>query len=145
MKREKPFVDEAAFTKWAIQVAHTHGWKVARFHRLPTRGGAWRTPVGADAAGFPDLTCVRERLLFAELKIAPNKPTVDQVDWLERLHEGGVEAYVWNDRQLEEIERTFATVITPKRMARLTLAADGDIDHAAAVGKLLAQKEGGAA
>jgi hypothetical protein len=93
----------------------------------------WRTPVGADGKGFPDLTLVRERLVFAELKIAPGKPNVDQQRWLDKLAAAGCEAYCWTDRKLEAIEETQHAAITPAQLARMTLACDGDIDQARAI------------
>lgn len=132
---EKLFKTEAEFSKRVIKLAHDYGWTVARFHRLPTAHGnrdtpQWRTPVGADGKGFPDLTLVRERLIFAELKLAPGKPNVDQQRWLDKLSSAGCEAYCWNDRNLDKIEATLRAAFTPSRLARMTLACDGDINHA---------------
>jgi len=143
--RERLFKNEAEFTKWLTEQAHKEEWMVARFHRLPTPGpgGQWRTPVGADGKGWPDLILVRERVIAAELKIAPNKPDVNQLRWIEALREAGLETYVWTDRMCDEIVRTLTVQLDPQRMARLLLAADGDIDHSVSVAKLLATKEGG--
>ena len=136
---EKLFRSEAEFSKHVIKLAHEYGWTVARFHRLPVpRNGKtqWRTPVGADGKGFPDLTLVRERLLFAELKLAPGKPDVNQQAWLDKLTAAGCEAYCWNDRGLDQIEETLRIAITPSQLARLTLACDGDIDHAREIARM---------
>ena len=143
MKHDKPFPKERDFTRWVIDVASSYGWKCAHFGNTVK---IVRRPEGAvvipdrDAAGFPDLICVRERLLCAELKLAPNKPTANQIAWIEALREAGVETHVWNDRQLDQITAVFRTVIEPKRMARLLLATDGDVDHSVLVGQLLAQQ-----
>jgi hypothetical protein len=133
---EKLFRTEAEFSKAVIKLAHDYGWTVSRFHRLPVpRDGKmqWRTPVGADGKGFPDLTLVRERLIFAELKLAPGKPNVDQQRWLDKLASAGCEAYCWTDRILDQIEETLHAAITPTQLARMTLACDGDIDQARAI------------
>jgi hypothetical protein len=45
--------------------------------------------------GYPDLTMVRERVVFAELKVGRAKVTHAQTRWLERLQRAGAEAYVW--------------------------------------------------
>ena len=38
-------------------------------------------------AGFPDMVMVRERIIFAELKVGYNKISDDQAKWLNRLSE----------------------------------------------------------
>jgi hypothetical protein len=146
VKHEKPFQNEREFARWFTACAVQQGWKVAHFGntvKWVRRKEEWTVIPDSDAAGFPDMICVRERLLVAELKLAPRKPTAKQVDWLEALNEAGVETHVWSDRQLPEIERCLATRIEPKRMARLYLASDGNVDHSVAVAHLLALKEGG--
>ncbi len=145
-KKERPFRTEREFTRWFIECALFHDWKVAHFGntiKFVRRGDQAVAIPDKDAAGFPDMVCVRERLLCAELKLAPNKPTATQVDWIESLRDAGVEMHVWNDRQLEEIEQTLATKIDPRRLARLFVATDGDMEHSVAVAKLLEQKERG--
>jgi hypothetical protein len=143
---ERLFKNEREFTRWFTEHAVAHGWKVAHFGntvKWVRRKDEWTVIPDADAAGFPDLVCARERLLVAELKIAPNKPTAKQIDWLEALNEAGVETHVWTDRQVDEIERVLRTQIEPKRMARLYLASDGNVNHSVAVAQLLAHTEGG--
>jgi hypothetical protein len=49
--------------------------------------------------GYPDLTMVRERVVFAELKVGRAKVTHAQTRWLERLQRAGAEAYVWRGPQ----------------------------------------------
>lgn len=137
---EKLFRTEAEFSKHVIKLAHEYGWTVARFHRLPVpRDGKtqWRTPVGADGKGFPDLTLVRERLLYAELKIAPNKPDVNQQGWLDRLASAGCEVYCWTDRDLDRITATLRCAVTPIQLARLTIACNGDITHAREIAQMV--------
>lgn len=136
----KVFKTEAEFSKHVIKLAHDYGWKVARFHRMPVpREGKtqWRTPVGADGKGYPDLTLVRERLLFAELKLRPNKPDVNQQRWHDWLTSAGCEAYVWNDGMLDEIEHLLRLALTPKSYARMLLACDGDVDQARDISRMV--------
>ena len=148
---QPPFSKEKDFLRWVTAKAEEHGWRTAHFGasvNIVQRGA--NDPRGPGkivipdkgAAGFPDLICVRERLLFAELKLTPNKPTANQLAWIESIREAGVEMHVWNDRMLEEIERTFKTVIDPRRLARLYIAADGDMEHSVAVARLIASADG---
>lgn len=148
---QPPFTKEKEFLRWVVNEAEERGWKVAhigasvnivqRAESDPRGPGKIVIP-DKGTAGFPDLVMVRERLLCAELKLTPNKPTGNQINWLEALNEAGIETHVWTDRQLELIQRTLDTRIDPTRMARLFLASDGDIDHSVAVAQLIANKEG---
>ena len=60
---------EDGFLGWIIDQAQWSGWTVAHFPPARTEQG-WRTAVAADGAGFPDLTLVRDRIIFAEVKSA---------------------------------------------------------------------------
>ena len=72
------------------------GWRV--FHTQPARTNTgWRTPVAYDGAGFVDLLLVRDRVLFAELKVGRNRPSAAQASWLEALTAAGAAAHVWTD------------------------------------------------
>lgn len=100
----------------AIETAHVYGWKVAHFRSVPVKRGSrilWETPVQADGKGFPDLCMVRERVLFAELKVGRNKPSSAQEDWLSLLRLAGVEAYLW--READWLDGTIPEVL--KRVA----------------------------
>lgn len=57
------------------------------------------------AGGYPDLTLVRDRVVFAELKRAGKQPEPDQVEWLDALAGGGAEVYLWRLSDYEEIKR----------------------------------------
>src|SRR3990167_8846518 len=102
---------EAQFSAQIIDLAHYLGYTVAHFR--PARGikngkETWRTPVGADGKGFPDLVLVRPgndplvpgpkregRLIFAELKRPPNQLSPEQEAWLELLKETPAKVYLW--------------------------------------------------
>lgn len=73
-------------------VATMLGW--TSYHTLRSRGSR---------SGYPDRTCVRERIIFAELKREKTKPTPDQVEWLDRLAAAGGEVYLWRPSDLDEI------------------------------------------
>ncbi len=56
--------------------------------------------------GYPDLAMVKEktgRLVYAELKVAKNRPTPAQEMWLAALKKSGVEVYVWYPEDFPEI------------------------------------------
>jgi hypothetical protein len=95
-------VNEKQFTEQVIDLAHLNGWRVAHFTQVQVRPGVWITPVKADGKGFPDLVLVRDRVIYAELKVGTSL-RVDQVLWLERLRDAGQETYVWKPRDLDEI------------------------------------------
>ena len=82
-----------------IETARIYSWKVAHFRSVPVKRGPrviWETPVQADGAGFPDLVLVRERVIFAELKVGYNKLSPRQEDWLNWLgRDAGAECYIW--------------------------------------------------
>lgn len=114
MKRQRP---EAAFQKAVTQFARLHGWRVASFRAgRVMRGGVekYETPVGADGRGWPDLVCIHEKrklIIVCELKAGRNKPTPEQTRWLLAFEAAGVPAYIWCERDWDEIE----TVLGVKR------------------------------
>lgn len=76
-----------------VQLAHTYQWSVAHF---PTANpeGRFRTVVAADAAGWPDLTLLRERLIFFECKAPKGYLRPSQASWIDGLLKAGCEAYI---------------------------------------------------
>jgi hypothetical protein len=87
---------ERDWQQTVVEAARALGWRVAHFRPARTAHG-WRTPVAADAAGFPDLVLVRSpRVLFVELKTERGRLRGEQEAWLEALGGcAGVEAFVW--------------------------------------------------
>lgn len=84
-----------------IEAMHRHGWMVAHFYTVPViKGGKtiWMTPAQADGKGFPDIVAVRERVIFVELKVHPNKPSDAQNTWGHKLAHAGAEIHLWTDR-----------------------------------------------
>ena len=82
-----PVLSEKAFMAAIVRLATTHGWKV--YHPFDSR---------KSAPGYPDLTMARsgEPVLFAELKIGSEKPTLEQEHWLTTLrHALHTEVYLW--------------------------------------------------
>lgn len=66
------------------------------------------------APGWPDVTLVRERVVYAELKREGGKATPAQLQWIERLRGAGQEVYLWTPANWEEI----AEVLTGLRVVR---------------------------
>jgi len=77
------------------ELAKLFGWRV--YHPAFSLNPAER--------GYPDLTLVRERIVFAELKTDTGKVTTSQEEWIVALKNAGVEVYVWRPYQLEEIAK----------------------------------------
>lgn len=104
-------VSERDFTKQVVEVARRFGWLVVHF--LPARVGAQGRPVTAflgDGKGFFDIVAIRERVLFAELKIPPNRQTTEQLIWEKQALNAGAEVHVWTPADYDLIVRTFAGV-----------------------------------
>ncbi len=78
-------------------VAAATGWTT--YHTLRSRGSR---------SGYPDRTCVRERILYVELKREKTRPTPEQAEWLDRLAAAGGEVYLWLPSDLEEAGRILA-------------------------------------
>lgn len=77
---------EAQLQAAIIDAAHIGGWRVAHFRKVQTPGG-WRTPVGADGKGFPDLVLAHPArgVIFAELKTDEGQLKPDQRKWRDSL------------------------------------------------------------
>jgi len=91
----KPRLSEAAFQKNVVQLARARGWIVAHFRASLNQRGQWQTAVSGDGAGYPDLTLVRERVLFVELKAEDGRVRPEQRVWLCALASAGVDVFVW--------------------------------------------------
>lgn len=79
-----------------LQTARIFGWRVAHFRPAQTKHG-WRTAVGGDGAGFPDLVLVRDRVVFVELKVGRNTLAAEQAEWARYLELAGAEFHVWTE------------------------------------------------
>lgn len=90
-------ITERELTGQLLELTRLTGFK--RYH-------TWRSK--HSAAGYPDETLVRERLIFLELKTEKGKLTDDQRDWLRALIAAGVEVYVLRPRHLEQIAHVLA-------------------------------------
>jgi hypothetical protein len=88
---------EREFQAEVIRIAKMLGW--THFH--PYR--STKSP-----AGYPDLTLIRDRVMFAELKTDTGRLTDAQKEWIRRLHQAGAEVHVWRPRDLQQIAETLA-------------------------------------
>ena len=75
---------EAEFQRSVIELAELLGWTA--YH-------PWISV--RSAGGYPDLTLVRDRVVWAELKRAGGKLSPAQVQWRSLLERAGAEIYVW--------------------------------------------------
>jgi hypothetical protein len=82
------------------------GWRVAHFRPGLNARGKWQTAVAGDGVGFPDLVLVRGSiLLFIELKVGRNKPSEEQIAWIEALNKTPAGAIIFYPHHWPEIER----------------------------------------
>lgn len=96
-------ITEANFLKQVIDLAHLMGWRAAHFRHALQRDGKYITPVQADGAGFPDLVLVRERVIWAELKVKGRRLSDAQKEWKRAILEARGEYYIWEDSDFDDI------------------------------------------
>lgn len=96
-------ITEKELTTQLVDIARMTGWR--RYH-------TWRSK--HSAAGYPDETLVRERLIFVELKTEKGKLSDDQRDWLRALLAANAETYVIRPRNLEQIAAILASRRDPQ-------------------------------
>lgn len=101
-------ISEREFQAQVVTLAEMLGWTVNHVRRsIGGKKQGWVT--ATTLKGWPDLTLIRPpRLVFAELKVKPNKVEPDQEKVLTLLRcVPGVDVYVWYPEQLEtDILRT---------------------------------------
>ena len=87
-------MSERELQDWIVAAARLLGWRIAHFRPAWTEKG-WRTAGSYDAQGWPDLVLVRDRVVYAEIKLERGRLSAAQDAWLEVLREAGQEVYVW--------------------------------------------------
>jgi len=97
-------MSEAEFTRQVLALAKLLGWRTFHARAARTTKG-WRTPVQGDGKGFADIVCVRERVLWIELKTDTGKLTPEQDAWIKSLRGADQEVHVWRPRDWPEIEK----------------------------------------
>ncbi len=88
---------ERELQDWIVGAARLLGWRVAHFRPAWTEKG-WRTAGAYDAQGWPDLCLVRERVVFAEVKLERGRLAAEQDAWLDVLRNAGQEVHIWRPR-----------------------------------------------
>lgn len=109
VKRARAALEEAmpeyAWQALVIDIARLGGFRVAHFRAARVADG-WRTPVGADGKGWPDLLCAKPgRLVAIECKRQRGRLTPEQIVWLDVLAAAGAEAYIWRPSDEPEVWR----------------------------------------
>jgi VRR-NUC domain len=97
--------DEQSFQACVLEVAKLAGWRSLHIRPARRADGSWRSPIGGDGKGWPDLTLVRApRLVFAELKSERGKLRPEQSDWLAVLRLlPQAEVFVWTPDDWDEL------------------------------------------
>lgn len=95
-------MNETMLLDAVLKLAKMYGWRSAHFRPAMT-GRGWRTAVQGDGKGYPDVTLVRDRVVFAELKSATGRLAPEQVTWIDRLRAAGAEVWVWRPADLQSI------------------------------------------
>jgi hypothetical protein len=97
---------EKDFQKQIIDLGHLYGWRIALFRPALRQSGHYSTPVGADGAGWPDLTLVKgRRLIFAEIKAQAGVTSPDQDIWLDCLKQTGAAVFIWKPSDWDSIQK----------------------------------------
>ena len=146
---------EADLQRGVIERAQQLRWKV--MHPLPgqtARGSGWATVTQGDGKGFPDLTLVRDRIMFVELKAEGKYLSVEQKMWRDWILTAGGEWYCWKpaqwfDGSIDTILGAQLSVVIlardvsedPARYGRLLRACSGDERQAKRIFQALPQRE----
>ena len=102
---------EDDFSDAIVDLARTFGWLAVAVRPCRSNKG-WRTAWRYDGKGFPDLTLVnaeRSLVVLAELKIPPNKLSLEQETWrteleiLESNGDGYVRYFIWTPADADAI------------------------------------------
>lgn len=84
---------EKQFEGQVKDLAKLYGWRY--YH-------TWRSI--HSPAGFPDCVMVRDSyVIFAELKVGNNQPSIEQYLWLEALARAGQDVCLWYPSDFDEI------------------------------------------
>lgn len=87
---------EKQWQQQVVALARTLGWR--SYHTLRSKGSQ---------PGYPDLTLVRDRVIFLELKTETGTVTDKQREWLKALNDADAEVYVVRPRHLEQLAILF--------------------------------------
>lgn len=87
---------EAEFQAAVVEFLRLKGWLV--FHPYDSR---------KSEPGFPDLVCVKDRVVWVELKVDGGRLSPHQRKWLDKLEAAGEETYVMYPADWDTIKRVF--------------------------------------
>lgn len=96
-------MNEKDWQSRVTEYATLRGWTWAHFRPAQNKNGVWRTAM-AGTPGYPDLTLVRDRVIFVELKTDVGRMKPTQVDWLTKLRSAGAEAYVLRPSDWDQVQ-----------------------------------------
>lgn len=95
-------VSEKAFMAAVVRLAKANGYKV--YHPFDSR---------KSAPGYPDLTMAKPGcpVIFAELKVEGEKPTIEQQAWLDTLRQAqNTHVFLWRPSDWPHIEEVLTHV-----------------------------------
>lgn len=101
---------EEGFLQAVMAFAKLNGWRSAHFRPAKTAKG-WRTAVGGEGKGFPDLVMIHpalQKMVVAELKVGRNTTTHDQDVWLDHFKEVCDDVYVWRPTDWPTIQKVLS-------------------------------------
>jgi hypothetical protein len=93
-------ISERDWQRQVTDAAELFGWTWVHFRPARTEHG-WRTPVsGPLGKGWPDLTLVRERIVYVELKAEGASLTPEQRAVHDALRAARAEVHTWRPSDL---------------------------------------------
>jgi hypothetical protein len=87
---------ERKFATTVVGFMRRHGWKVQR--------NGWVGVGNQHVKGFPDMVCVREDILFVELKTTTGKLKPAQEEWMDSIKAAGGHWELWRPRDWEALK-----------------------------------------
>ena len=93
---------EAQFQQQIIAMARLLGWRV--YHTHDSR---------RSEPGFPDLTLVRDRIVFLEVKTETGRLSPEQADWIAAINAAGGAALVVRPSMWDEIVHALRRRVPP--------------------------------
>ena len=98
---------ERDFQASIVDLARLCGWRVVHFHDSRREVGG--ELVGdSDAKGWPDLTLIRDRILYREVKTEKGRVTKSQDRMIVSLLAAGGDAKVWRPSDWDEIQEVLS-------------------------------------
>lgn len=99
-------ISEAQWQEIVVGFAVAHAWRYAHCRKVKVKRGKrewWETTM---PAGWFDLVFVRDRVIYAELKVRPNVQTAEQVEWAEVMRKAGQDVRLWYPDDWKTVQET---------------------------------------